>query len=129
MDLGGACGVCCQKVSEAEAFARGGIQDILVTNQIRDPAKIDRLARLPKLGARAFCCVDDADNVADLAIAAMRHGTVIECLVEIDCGSGRCGVTSTREAVAIARRIDEADRVEFTGVQALPGRDPAHGVL
>ena len=43
--LGGSCGVCCQKVSEAEAFVRGGIKDVLVSNQVRDPAKIDRLAR------------------------------------------------------------------------------------
>jgi 3-hydroxy-D-aspartate aldolase len=34
--LGGSCGVCCQKVSEAEVFARGGIKDILVSNQVRD---------------------------------------------------------------------------------------------
>ena len=46
-ELGGAIGVCCQKVSEAEVFARAGIKDILVSNQVRDPAKIDRLARLP----------------------------------------------------------------------------------
>ncbi|MBT7485973.1 MAG: DSD1 family PLP-dependent enzyme, partial [Rhodospirillales bacterium] len=50
--LGDACGICCQKVSEAEAFVRGGIMDVLVSNQVCDPAKIDRLARLPKLGAR-----------------------------------------------------------------------------
>ncbi|WP_248792665.1 alanine racemase, partial [Escherichia coli] len=50
--LGGAIGVCCQKVSEAEVFARGGIKDVLVSNQVRDPAKIDRLARLPKYGSR-----------------------------------------------------------------------------
>ena len=50
--LGGAVGVCCQKVSEAEVFVRGGIKDVLVSNQVRDPAKIDRLARLPKLGSR-----------------------------------------------------------------------------
>ena len=53
VELGGACGVCCQKVSEAEVFARGGITDVLVSNQVRHPAKIDRLARLPLLGARA----------------------------------------------------------------------------
>jgi 3-hydroxy-D-aspartate aldolase len=52
--LGGAIGVCCQKVSEAEVFARGGIKDILVSNQVRDPAKIDRLARMPKYGARVI---------------------------------------------------------------------------
>ena len=48
-----------KKVSEAEVFARGGIKDVLVSNQVRDPAKIDRLARMPKLGARTICCVDD----------------------------------------------------------------------
>jgi len=44
-ELGGSCGVCCQKVSEAEVFARGGIMDVMVSNQVRDAAKIDRLAR------------------------------------------------------------------------------------
>ena len=57
--LGDSCGVCCQKISEAEVFARGGIKDILVSNQVHDPAKIDRLARLPKLGVRTLCCFDD----------------------------------------------------------------------
>jgi len=119
--LGGACGVCCQKVSEAEVFARGGIRDVLVSNQVRDPAKIDRLARLPKLGARTLVCVDDIANVADLSAAAVRHGTEIECLVEIDCGAGRCGVTTTPEVVTIARAIDAAPGLRFAGIQAYQG--------
>ena len=119
--LGGACGVCCQKVSEAEAFARGGITDILVSNQVRDPAKIDRLARLPLLGARTICCVDDIANVAELSEAATRHGTTVECLVEIDCGAGRCGVTTTPEVVQIARAIDAAPGLKFAGIQAYQG--------
>ncbi len=119
--LGGACGVCCQKVSEAEVFARGGIKDVLVSNQVRDPAKIDRLARLPKLGARTLVCVDDIANVAELSAAAVRHGTEIECLVEIDCGAGRCGVTTTPEVVAIARAIDAAPGLKFAGLQAYQG--------
>ena len=119
--LGGACGVCCQKVSEAEVFARGGIKDVLVSNQVRDPAKIDRLARLPLLGARTICCVDDVANVADLSEAALRHGTQIECLVEIDCGAGRCGVTTTPAVVEIARAIDAAPGLKFAGLQAYQG--------
>ena len=119
--LGGACGVCCQKVSEAEVFARGGIKDILVSNQVRDPAKIDRLARLPKLGARTICCVDDLANVADLSSAAQKHGTEIECLVEIDCGAGRCGVTTTPDVVAIAKAIDGSEGLKFSGLQAYQG--------
>jgi 3-hydroxy-D-aspartate aldolase len=119
--LGGSCGVCCQKVSEAEAFVRGGIKDVLVSNQVRDLAKIDRLARLPKLGARTICCVDDVANVADLSAAAVKHGTEIECLVEIDCGAGRCGVQTTKDVVRIATAIDAADGLKFAGLQAYQG--------
>lgn len=119
--LGGSVGVCCQKVSEAEVFARGGIRDVLVSNQVRDPAKIDRLARLPKLGARTIVCVDMLDNVADLSAAAVRHGTTLECLVEIDCGAGRCGVKTTPEVVALAKAIDAAPGLTFAGIQAYQG--------
>jgi len=108
-------------VGEAEVFARGGIKDVLVSNQVRDPAKIDRLARIPKLGARAICCVDDLANVVDLSAAAMRHSTVIECLVEIDCGAGRCGVTTTPAVVALARAIAAAPGLKFSGIQAYQG--------
>ncbi|WP_088342552.1 MULTISPECIES: 3-hydroxy-D-aspartate aldolase BhcC [Rhodomicrobium] len=119
--LGDAVGVCCQKVSEAEVFARGGIKDVLVSNQVRDPAKIDRLARLPKLGARTICCVDDIANVADLSAAAQRHGTTIECLVEIDCGAGRCGVQAGQPVVDLAKAIDAAPGLKFSGLQAYQG--------
>ena len=119
--LGGSCGVCCQKVSEAEAFVRGGVTDVLVSNQVRDFAKIDRLARLPKLGARAICCVDDLANIADLSAAAVKHRTEIECLVEIDCGAERCGVQSTEDVVAIATAADAAEGLKFAGLQAYQG--------
>lgn len=121
VELGGACGICCQKVSEAEVFARGGIKDILVSNQVRDAAKIDRLAQMPKLGARTICCIDDIDNVTDLSEAAQRHGAQIECLVEIDCGAGRCGVTTTPDVIAIAKAIDAAPGLKFAGIQAYQG--------
>ncbi len=119
--LGGSVGVCCQKVSEAEVFARGGIKDVMVSNQVTQPAKIDRLARLPLLGARTICCVDDPDNVANLSAAAVRHGTEIECVVEIDCGAGRCGVSTTQDVVKIAMMIDAAEGLKFAGLQAYQG--------
>lgn len=121
IEVGRAVGVCCQKVAEAEAFARAGIEDVLVSNQVRDPAKIDRLARMPKLGARVIVCVDDPANVPDLSAAAVRQGTTIECLVEIDCGAGRCGVTTTPAVVEIARAIDAAPGLKFSGLQAYQG--------
>ena len=119
--LGGAVGVCCQKVSEAEVFARGGIKDVLVSNQVRDPAKIDRLARLPKLGSDIIVCVDDVANVAELSAAAQKHGTELGVFIEIDCGAGRCGVTTTAAVVEIAKAVQAAPGLTFKGIQAYQG--------
>ncbi|WP_322894694.1 MULTISPECIES: 3-hydroxy-D-aspartate aldolase BhcC [unclassified Yoonia] len=119
--LGGAVGVCCQKVSEAEVFARGGIKDLLISNQVRDPAKIDRLARIPKFGARTICCVDDPDNIGELSAAAQKHGTTIDVLVEIDVGAGRCGVAYGAPVVALAKAIAAAPGLTYAGIQAYQG--------
>lgn len=122
MEMGGAVGVCCQKVSEAEVFARAGVKDILVSNQVRDPLKIDRLARLPRIsGGRVIVCVDDVRNVPDLSEAAGRHGTTIDGFVEIDCGAGRCGVTTAEAVVEIAKALDAAPGLRFAGIQAYQG--------
>ena len=94
---------------------------MLVSNQVTAPQKIDRLAGLPKLGARTICCVDDIANIANLSAAAVKHGTQIECLVEIDCGAGRCGVTTTPAVVELAKAIDAADGLKFAGLQAYQG--------
>ncbi len=120
MEVGGACGVCCQKVSEAEALVAGGVKDVLVSNQVVDPKKIDRLAAMAKR-ARVLVCVDDLGNVDDLSAAAARHGVTVECLVEIDCGAGRCGVEWGEPVVAIARKIDAAPGLKFAGIQAYQG--------
>jgi 3-hydroxy-D-aspartate aldolase len=122
MEQGGAIGVCCQKVSEAEVFARAGIKDILVSNEVRDLAKIDRLARMPKIsGGRVIVCVDDVANVADLSAAAEKHGTTLDVFVEIDCGAGRCGVTTTEAVVEIAKAAAAAPGLRFLGIQAYQG--------
>ena len=119
--MGAAVGVCCQKVSEAEVFARGGIKDVMVSNQVRDPAKLKRLAQMPKLGARVLVCVDDPENVADLQAAAAAAGTQLECLVEIDVGAGRCGVSTSQDVVNIAKLIEAGDNLKFAGIQAYQG--------
>ena len=122
MEMGGAVGVCCQKVSEAEVFARAGVQEILVSNQVRDPAKIDRLAKMPNIsGGEVIVCVDDVSNVADLSAAAKKHGTSLGVFIEIDCGAGRCGVTTTQAVVEIANAVVAADNLTYRGIQAYQG--------
>lgn len=116
----GACGICCQKVSEAEAFVRGGVRDVLISNQVCGPLKIDRLARLAAT-ARIGVCVDDPANVAYLSEAAQRHGVGIDVLVEIDIGAGRCGVAPGQPAVELARIVAAAPGLTFGGLQAYQG--------
>lgn len=117
----GAVGLCAQKASEAEALVRGGIADVLVTNEVRDPAKIDRLARLPLRGARIGTCVDDPANVAELSAAALRHGTSLDVYVELDCGGARCGVPDAAAAVALARTVAAAPGLRYAGLHAYQG--------
>jgi 3-hydroxy-D-aspartate aldolase len=120
IEHGGACGVCCQKVSEAEAIVAGGVKDVLISNQVVDARKIDRLAQLAGQ-ARVLVCIDDLGNVQDLSAAAVRHDVTIECLVEMDCGAGRCGVQWGEPVVALAKKVAAAPGLTFSGLQAYQG--------
>lgn len=120
MRQGGAVGVCCQKVSEAEALVAGGVTDILVANEVTALAKLDRLAALASR-ARISVCVDDAAAVAPLSEAAQRQGVEVGVLVEIDCGAGRCGVRPGAAAAELARRVAAAAGLRFEGLQAYQG--------
>lgn len=117
---GGACGICCQKVSEAEALVAAGINDVLVSNQVVGSRQIDRLAKMAKQ-SRVIVCVDDLKNIDDLSAAAVKNEVQIECLVEIDCGAGRCGVAWGEPVVDIAGKIAAAEGLSFSGLQAYQG--------
>ena len=121
IERGGACGICCQKVSEAEAMVRGGIADILIANEVRDPTKLDRLARLAG-HARITVCIDDPEAVADLSAAVVKAGTTLRVLVEIDCGAGRCGIGPGEPSRELALAVSEAPGLHFAGIQAYHGR-------
>ena len=116
----GAVGLCCQKVSEAEALVRAGLRDVFVSNEVRDPVKLARLAALAR-EATVAVCVDAADGVADLAAAVASAETRVDVLVEIDAGAGRCGVATPEAAVALARAVAAAPGLRFRGVQSYHG--------
>jgi D-serine deaminase-like pyridoxal phosphate-dependent protein len=116
----GAVGVCCQKVSEAEALVAGGVADVLVTNEIVGKAKLERLARLAR-EARVGVLADDAGNVGDLDSAARAAGVRLEVLVELNVGADRCGVGTGEEALALARAIAACRNLRFGGLHAYHG--------
>jgi D-serine deaminase-like pyridoxal phosphate-dependent protein len=119
IDLG-AVGVCCQKVSEAEAMVRGGITNVLVSNEVAGRRKLDRLAMLAR-AAQVAVCTDSLANIADIADAAGRYGVRLPVLVEIDVGGKRCGVSPGAPAVELARVIDSSPQLHFAGLQAYHG--------
>ncbi len=116
----GAVGVCCQKVSEAEAMVDGGVGDVLVSNEVAGAGKLDRLAALAAR-ARVGVCTDDADNVAELEAAAAKAGTCLDVLVEIDVGGRRCGVAPGEPAARLARLVAGSPHLRFAGLQAYHG--------
>ncbi|WP_237215309.1 DSD1 family PLP-dependent enzyme [Falsiroseomonas oryziterrae] len=116
----GAIGQCVQKVAEAEALAWGGVPDILVSNEVIAPRKLARLAALSKI-AKVAVCADDERGIAAVEAAAEAAGIRMTVLVEIDVGSGRCGVEPGPQAVALAERIAASPHLIFGGLQAYHG--------
>ncbi|MFQ5693394.1 MAG: alanine racemase, partial [Nitrospinota bacterium] len=114
MDLG-AVGVCCQKVGEAEVMVAAGISDILVSSEVTTPLKLRRLAALTR-HARLMVVVDHPRG-AQLLAEAMEGGEgEIGVLVDVDVGSGRCGVRP-EDAVALGRRVDGLPGLHLRGLQ------------
>lgn len=113
----GAIGVCCQKVSEAEAMVEGGIADVLVSNEVVGAPKVARLAELARR-AKLGVCVDSAQGVRELRAS----GAKLDVYIELEVGMGRCGVAPGEPAVALAKEIAASPGLRFAGLQAYNGR-------
>jgi 3-hydroxy-D-aspartate aldolase len=109
---GGAVGLCCQTVGEAETHVAGGIGDVLVT------APVPRWGwpRLAALTGRATVAAV-VDSAAQVAAAA---GSGLALYVDIDLGQHRAGVAPAA-ALALARLIAATPGVRFGGIQAYCG--------
>lgn len=116
----GAKGMTCAKLSEALDLADAGIEDILIANQIVQPQKIERLARLAD-ACHLTVCVDNAENIAALSKAAENVGSTIHCLIEYDIGMQRCGVVEDSEVLRLAEVIGNSKNLSFDGIQAYAG--------
>lgn len=110
----------CAKLSEAEVLVDVGITDLFVANEVIGPVKLARLANLARR-ARVSVCVDDADNVSQMAQAARTAGVTMGVLVEVDIGQNRCGVAPGEAALALARQIQAEPGLRFVGLQGYDG--------
>ena len=115
----GAVGVCVQKTSEAEALAAQGVDDIFISNEVIDPAKLARVAALARQ-VRLAIAVDSLLGIERLAAAVHAARARLDVLIEIDVGQGRCGAAPS-EAGVLARAL-LTHGLRFSGLQAYQGR-------
>ena len=120
IEAGGANGIACAKLSEAEQLVAGGVDDVLIANQIVGADKARRLAQL-NMSATVRVAVDSMKHLAELGAAAREADVTIGVLVEVDIGMKRCGVAPGQAAVDLAHHAAETDGLHFDGLQAYEG--------
>jgi D-serine deaminase-like pyridoxal phosphate-dependent protein len=114
----GASGLCCAKLSEAEAFRGAGFAgSILITSPIVGAEACARLARLNRESGGAIMVVVDNPAGAAMIAAAIGDGAPLEALIDVDPGIRRTGVATAEEAVALAYAMDAYPQIRLRGVQ------------
>ena len=116
----GATGITCQKVSEAEAMAVAGIDDIFVTYNILGVSKLSRLYALSERVEKLAVVADNMQTIDGLAASFSHSPKPLRVLVECDTGAGRCGVQTPEAAVELAQMIKGAAGLTFGGLMTYP---------
>lgn len=117
-----AVGLCCQKVGEAEAMFKGGVTDLLLSNEVYGLERYERMAVMAKGGATVTLIFDSVETVTQAAKVAEAQGVHFRALVEVNVGQDRCGVDAVDEAVELANKIESyAPKLEMVGIQAYHG--------
>ena len=98
-------------------MVEGGVNDVLIANQVVDRDKIARLCALVRR-ADVKVCVDSEKNVRDLSEIASAQGTQIGVAIEVDTSMGRAGVRSNEEGVELAKLADSLPGISFRGVMS-----------
>lgn len=100
----GAIGLTTATVPEATAMVEGGLTDVLVANQAIGEAKAAEVAWLCR-SATVIVAVESRMNADELAAAAIRAGSEVGVLVEVDVGFHRCGVRGVSDAVELGQYL------------------------
>jgi len=116
----GAIGIGTATIWEAIVIARTGVTDVFVINEVVGSEKI-RAAALLSREVPLKVAVDDISNVEALSKAAREAGSEVGCMIEVDTGMRRCGVSSPDEALRLARRITELPGLRLDGLTGYEG--------
>src|ERR1700730_7860473 len=109
---GGAKGITCQKLGEAEVMANAGIDNILISYNLIGDEKMARLGAL-QTKANVTVAADNSVVIAGLPQAAAISGRALSVVVECDTGRKRAGVETPAEAIALSREVAAARGLRF----------------
>ena len=115
----GSQGITCQKLGEAEVMVDAGIDNILIPYNIVGKPKLKRLTALVKR-AQVTVALDSEVTATGISEQAIADGCVVPVIVELDTGSGRCGVQSPQAAQRLAQQIVKMPGIDFQGVMTYP---------
>jgi D-serine deaminase-like pyridoxal phosphate-dependent protein len=116
----GSRGICCQKLGEAEVMTNHGVRDILITSEVVDPEKIQRLVRLAR-SHDVKVVVDNLKVAKATSEAARREGVRQGVIVEIDVRRKRCGVMPGEPTVNFVKKVMEFEGLDFRGLMGYEG--------
>ena len=98
----------------AGLYVNCGIEDILVTSEIYGKNKMLRLCSYSKHGD-VTVSVDNIKNVKQLSNAALADNTKINVAIELNMGTGSCGV-KFENALTLVKEIVRFNGVHFKGI-------------
>jgi len=120
MEAGEALGLTTATVWEAVVMVRGGIDDILIANEVVGEEKVKALAELAR-DARINVAIDDAHNAEELSAAALKAGSTPGVLIDLDVGMERCGVRTKEEALRLAEHVSKLRGLRLEGMMGYEG--------
>ncbi len=124
----GALGISTATVSEAETMARAGISGLLITSEIADPNKFQRLVRLTRHHPDTMAVVDHPWQAEKMNEAAEAGGVRLNIMVDIDPANRRTGVEAGEPALRLARKVDRLPHLNLRGVHCYCGKSShVHG--
>jgi D-serine deaminase-like pyridoxal phosphate-dependent protein len=117
---GGAVGICCAKLGEAEVFADAGIADIRLPYPL-NPVYADRVLDLLDRTRLSFI-VDHIGVARGWSAAMQQAGREVDVLVKVDVGFHRCGIDPAAEgAVEFVCEVASMKGLRFRGLLSHAG--------
>ena len=121
----GVIGITVSKLSEAETLAIGGIQDILIANQVVGERKIRRLVNLAAY-TNVMVTVDLYQNLLMLSQAATQKEITLGVIVEVNIGNNRCGVEPNQVTLEFVKELQKLPGLKFSGIMGYEGHLAFH---